>query len=484
MDKDGLREALARLCGSGLVLCRGTPPKATYTFKHALVQDAAGATLLRSRRQQLHARIARALEEHFPEAAASTPELLAHHWAEACSTSRAVDLWTLAGKRALARAANREASGFFERALAALGGLDETPELLACTVDLRRYLNDALYKFGELRRTRANLIEAERLATRLDDRTRLCRVLVDMTYIRACTGDITGALEAGERAVGLAAHVDDPEARVQSRLQLARSLYAKGRYREATGHIHHVIGMQGEDVECGRFGTGLNQTISARVWLVLLHAELGEFAECIAQAAVAQRLSAQVEGAWGLEGRVWLQLALGRSAVLEGDFAKAVEMLEPALAPCESEFVIYFSRVASSLGIAHARLGRLEKGVALLRQAAIQDQVIGFGFRFGLQLAQLGEALLLAGDAAGALDAGTRALEAARNSGEEASKGWALHLLGDIAARHDWPGAEAYYREALDTAERLAMAPLRTRCLEGLGGLAGARSAVVVNYPG
>jgi tetratricopeptide (TPR) repeat protein len=477
MDENELREALTRLCDSGLVFCRGRPPEATYTFKHALVQDAAGSLLLRGRRQQLHARIASTLEERFPDTAGAVPELLAHHWAEAGTPSRAVELWAEAGERALARAANREASGFFERALAALVATDETPELLARVVDLRRSLYNATYKFGELHRTHANLTEAERLAARLNDSTRLCRILVDMTYILGCTGDIAGAIASGERAAASADRGEDLEARVQSRIQLARSLYAKGRYREAIDHIRDVIGMLGEDVTRGQLGPGLNQTISARVWLVLFHAELGEFTVCAAEAAEARRLAEQAEGAWGAEGQVWLRLALGRAAVLRGEFTEAVEALEPALAPCESEFAIYFSRVASSLGIARARLGDPGRGLALLREAVRRDRAIGFGFRFGLLLAQLGEALLLAGDADGALDAGTQALEAARTSGEDASEAWALHLLGDVAARRGRPRAAASYREALNIAERLAIAPLRARCLEGLSRLAGARSA-------
>ena len=74
-----LQEALARLISSGLIHGRGTPPDATYTFKHALVQDTAYETLLKSRRQELHARIARVLEKDFPETVETEPELLAHH---------------------------------------------------------------------------------------------------------------------------------------------------------------------------------------------------------------------------------------------------------------------------------------------------------------------------------------------------------------------------------------------------------------------
>ncbi len=78
-----LQEAVERLVHSELVFSRGTPPGATYTFKHALIRDAAYATLLRSRRQELHARIAKVLEDRFPETVEMHPEILAHHWSEA-----------------------------------------------------------------------------------------------------------------------------------------------------------------------------------------------------------------------------------------------------------------------------------------------------------------------------------------------------------------------------------------------------------------
>jgi predicted ATPase len=83
LSESALQEAVERLVHSELVFRRGTPPSATYTFKHALIQDAAYATLLRSRRQELHARIAKGLEDRFPETVELHPEILAHHWSQA-----------------------------------------------------------------------------------------------------------------------------------------------------------------------------------------------------------------------------------------------------------------------------------------------------------------------------------------------------------------------------------------------------------------
>jgi class 3 adenylate cyclase len=83
LPESTLQEAVERLVRSELVFCRGRPPNATYTFKHALIRDAAYATLLRSRRQELHARIAQVLEDRFPDTVELHPEILAHHWSQA-----------------------------------------------------------------------------------------------------------------------------------------------------------------------------------------------------------------------------------------------------------------------------------------------------------------------------------------------------------------------------------------------------------------
>src|SRR4029453_8819383 len=112
-----LQEALMRLTASGLVVGRGTPPDAVYAFKHALVQDAAYETLLKSRRHELHARIARVLENDFAEAAETQPELLAHHYAQAGLVAQAIAYRYKAGRQALARSAMIEATTHLTQAL-------------------------------------------------------------------------------------------------------------------------------------------------------------------------------------------------------------------------------------------------------------------------------------------------------------------------------------------------------------------------------
>jgi predicted ATPase len=137
LPEDELQASLARLVASELVFQRGTPPDAVYAFKHALVQDAAHGSLLRSTRQQLHAQIAAALEAHSPELLDSQPEVFAQHYESAGLDEKAVEYWTRAGKRSAAHFALAEAANQFEKALARLRTLPDGSERQRRELDLQ-----------------------------------------------------------------------------------------------------------------------------------------------------------------------------------------------------------------------------------------------------------------------------------------------------------------------------------------------------------
>jgi predicted ATPase len=123
-----LQNALDQLVKAELVFRRGTPPEATYSFKHALVRDAAYGTLLKGKRRQIHARIVAAIEGHFPETAELEPELLAHHCTQAGLTERAIGCWYKAGQRAMARSAMVEAVAQLKQALELVTSLPAGPD--------------------------------------------------------------------------------------------------------------------------------------------------------------------------------------------------------------------------------------------------------------------------------------------------------------------------------------------------------------------
>jgi predicted ATPase len=127
--EEDLKAALDRIVAAGLLFRQGTPPHATYLFKHALVQDAAYGTLLREPRRVLHARIAETLERDFPDIAENQPEILARHCTEAGQIEKAAGLWGKAGQRSLERSALVEAVEQFTRALAQISMLAASPAL-------------------------------------------------------------------------------------------------------------------------------------------------------------------------------------------------------------------------------------------------------------------------------------------------------------------------------------------------------------------
>ena len=134
-DDAALRDALGQLEHAELIFRRGEPPDAIYSFKHALVREAAYETLLKSRRQQLHSQIGRTLEERFADVVASQPEIVAHHFTEAGLVEPAIDYWLKSGKLALSRSANAEAVKHLRR------GLELTQSQTTSDMRIRKELN-------------------------------------------------------------------------------------------------------------------------------------------------------------------------------------------------------------------------------------------------------------------------------------------------------------------------------------------------------
>ncbi len=143
MPEAQLDDALVQLGASGLAFRRGTPPDAVYTFKHALVQDAAYDTLLKSRRGELHAKIARSLKQRFPNVEATEPEVLAHHLTAAGLAEAAIPLWQAAGELAFKRMAMAEAIAHFNHGLDLVATLPRSSERDASELELRSLLGAA-----------------------------------------------------------------------------------------------------------------------------------------------------------------------------------------------------------------------------------------------------------------------------------------------------------------------------------------------------
>ena len=144
MPQQKLDGALEQLASAELIFRRGVPPDAEYTFKHALVQDAAYSMLLRGRRQQLHSRIVTTLEKQFPEVVSAQPALIAHHSTEAALSEKAVGYWLMAGQQATARSTMTEAVAQSQKGLDLLQSMSDNTACQQQELDLRITLGQAL----------------------------------------------------------------------------------------------------------------------------------------------------------------------------------------------------------------------------------------------------------------------------------------------------------------------------------------------------
>ena len=230
LDEATLQRELKRLVDAELVYHRGVPPQSTYVFKHALIQDAAYASLLKSTRQQYHQRIAQVLETQFPETAKSQPELLAHHYTEAGLIEQAVDYWQKAGQSASERSAHVEAIAHLRQGLALLQTLPETPERTRREVDTLIVLGVSLiatkgYAAPEVGHT---YTRARQLCEHLEDSSQLFPVLRGLWNYYLVRAELKTAHELGEQLLALAQQVQDSAMLVAAHRALGVTLYHLG----------------------------------------------------------------------------------------------------------------------------------------------------------------------------------------------------------------------------------------------------------------
>ena len=229
-----LAEALRHLEAAELVFTRGAPPEATYVFKHALVQDAAYQSLLKSCRQVLHQRIAESLTTRFPDRAEEEPSLVAHHFTQAGMPDAAIEWWERAGSRAMRRFANPEAAVSFGNALGLIpdvpsGALRDERELA-----LRLAIGPALlaargYASTEVER---NYQEAGTLADRLGDREAVFTSTRGLWHYFYDRGELDQALTLAQRLIAIG-ELDGSAERMSLALRAFGSMMSKGDFAGA-----------------------------------------------------------------------------------------------------------------------------------------------------------------------------------------------------------------------------------------------------------
>lgn len=239
-----LRAGLNTLVEAGLLIDEGMPPHVRYAFKHALIQEAAYHSLLRSTRQTHHLRIAAALIERFPETARTQPELLAYHYTAAGLNAEAIEAWTRAGRVALQRSASAEAVAHLTQGLELVPRIHDPAQRTRAELDLLAMLAPALVTtrgYGS-DQARAAFARARELAQRANRPRHVSQMLAGLFAYHYVRGDLQQAVEiAGEMDAFASRHGDEDALRLVADAALGIAGFATGELRTALEYLDRVI---------------------------------------------------------------------------------------------------------------------------------------------------------------------------------------------------------------------------------------------------
>jgi class 3 adenylate cyclase/predicted ATPase/ABC-type transport system involved in cytochrome c biogenesis ATPase subunit len=242
-DETALKDALAQLEDAELVFRRGDPPEAIYSFKHALVQDAAYENMLKSRRRVLHQRIAQTLRDRFQTIAESQPEIVAHHFTQAGLSEAAIEWWVKAGDRALDRSANNEAIAHLEKAISLAEGLADGPAQRLLRLRLQTtYGHALLHGRGHSQpETIAAFARARELAAGIEDTAARISAYYGMWLVSFVRADLAPMREVAAASLRDARHSPGLPAAGRAMHVFGVTCWFQGDYVGARMHLEQAL---------------------------------------------------------------------------------------------------------------------------------------------------------------------------------------------------------------------------------------------------
>jgi class 3 adenylate cyclase/tetratricopeptide (TPR) repeat protein len=482
-NESALKQALAQLEQAELVFRRGQPPEAVYSFKHALVRDAAYESLLKSRRHQLHGQIARALAERFPDVVASEPEIVAHHFTEAGLVDPAIDYWLKAGNLALSRSANAEAVKHLRQGIELAQSQALSAKRVRKELDFYLALGPAMaategYATPETLRVFSH---ARDLLGEGGTPAEQMTVLWGTYLAHSMRAEHTAALEVARQCLALAADHEHPGMSALGNRFTGQTLYFMGAFEDARVHLERTLDLCSAHQETitsyRRFGADDQVTAWSSLSRTLLVLGYPEQAAAGARQALARAraMGLAFTTAFALDGEALLG-ALGgdpqratahaeeamahsiehslpdfeqrarfiQGALLaqRGDPQHGIDLMREAMAAVErnnmSRRTLYLGHLAS----AHASLGQVEVGLDLLGEAIQTAELTNERF-FEVELYRLRGKMLLTLGQRGEAETGLQwALTVAQ---QQQARWWELRAVTTLAKHwHD----EGKYLEA------------------------------------
>ncbi len=471
LDETTLRHGLARLVKAEILFVRGEPPEAAYTFKHALVQEAAYESLLKRTRQLLHGRVVDVLLERFPERAAAEPELVARHADAAGRADEAIACYQRAGEHAQAASAHEEAIRHFQQAIAVLMTEPPSRERDAREAGLQLTLAESRtvalgYTSPEVEaaheRTRA-LCEA------LGDERGLAFALGRLAVFAHNSGQAERACMLGTRALTIGQRVGDPALLQKAHCDLGLAEVYRGRFTSSLDHLETALGLAAPDLHpttLAATGDPGVRALSASAWALWL---LGFPDRALARARQGVVRARALAHPFSVAHALFFETVVH---ALRQDVARQRERAEETIALSETQGFPFWQSVGQTFHAA-ARVQAGEAGALSELQAGFA-LMTGTGSRGGApaMMALLGKAYRAAGRLAEARAVVAGGLMLAARSGQAFFDAELHRLQAEIVlAGGDLDEAVATFRRAIDVARTQQGKSFELRAAIGLGRL-------------
>jgi class 3 adenylate cyclase/tetratricopeptide (TPR) repeat protein len=458
--------ALQKLVDADLLFADGVSPDSIYRFKHALIQEAAYESMLRSRRREIHAQIAEALVRLQPAIVETAPETVATHLARAGDEAGAAEYWQKAGQLAQRNSAYREAIGAYQNALQHMSKQDRA------FVDVNRAIASAYFAAGEHELNRKHLAEAAAAAEAGGDPVTVTEIATQQCHVFSQFGDdAEHAVHVGRRALEMANRLKDESLAYGARFALGHACWISGDYDSAIELLSaNLPETMGDPTRIRDFGTAGSLLLDSMSILGSTLAHRGHF----------DRAFPILERAQALPQKNAFDVSVigyhhARAHLIRGDTASAAPISLAAIEHATRvglEFSLPWHR--AMLGHAHALDGEFDAAVALLEAALERSQEIHMRYPASFTGALLAETLAPR-QPRRALAVAETTLGAARASGHRAVEAELLRVKASALLSLDADAAEAAANEGHELAQELGLGPEQAHGLRTLGAITAAK---------
>jgi class 3 adenylate cyclase/tetratricopeptide (TPR) repeat protein len=433
VDENTLRQGLRQLVETDLLYQRGLLPQAIYLFKHALIQDVAYQSLLKSKRQQYHQQIAQVLEERFAEVKETQPELLAHHYTEAGLKEQAIPYWQQAGQRAIERSANVEAISHLTKGLELLQTLTDTPERAQQELRLQISLGGpmAAIKGWAAPETGAVYARARELCRQVGETPQIFPALWGLCGFYSVRAEYQTALELAKQLLNLAESVQDSALLLEAHYAVGQALNLMGEFPGAREHLEQVIALY--DVQQHRslaFVHGTDPGVMARSVAATVLWMLGYPEQALRYSRDALTLARELAHPFSLAFALFTAAALYHYR-REGQIVQ--ERAEACVNLSTEQGFPYFVALGTVMrGAALTAQDQPEAGIEQIRQGLSAQQRGGAAMARPTWLSMLATACGKVGQVEEGLSVLTEALAAADQSSGRAGEAEAYRLKGEL----------------------------------------------------